>query len=31
MFRARFAYFTETDKSPVTEVRLMLFYSPSKE
>jgi hypothetical protein len=28
MFRARFAYFTESDKSPVTEFRFMLFYTP---
>jgi hypothetical protein len=28
MFRARFAYFTESSKNPVTEFRLMLFYTP---
>ena len=28
MLRARFAYFTETAKGPVTELRLMLFYTP---
>jgi hypothetical protein len=28
MFRARFAYFTESNKNPVTEFRFMLFYTP---
>jgi hypothetical protein len=28
MFRARFAYFTESSKNPVTEFRFMLFYTP---
>ncbi len=28
MFRTRFAYFTESGKSPVTEFRFMLFYNP---
>ena len=28
MFRARFAYFTESNKDPVTEFRFMLFYTP---
>ena len=28
LFRARFAYFTESSKNPVTEFRFMLFYTP---
>jgi hypothetical protein len=31
MFRARYAYFTETNKNPVSELRLMLFYTPKSK
>jgi hypothetical protein len=28
MFRARYAYFTESNENPVSKIRLMLFYTP---
>ena len=31
IFRARFAYFTASSQNPVTEFRLMLFYTPPKK